>query len=126
MLGVVSRNRLPASCDWGMSAWIKGKVTMRKIPLIFWKSVVLAVAAMMVVLPRAGAAGPAPSPEAHARAEFQKYATRLVGKPATTDAEGACTVEGTAAGDHRFRVQMTSGEIETPVIKEESTRVYAD
>ncbi len=35
-------------------------------------------------------------------------------------------VEGAAAGDHRFRVQMTSGEIETPVIKEESTRVYAD
>lgn len=35
-------------------------------------------------------------------------------------------VEGTIAGDHRFRVQMTSGEIETPVIKEESTRVYAD
>ena len=61
------------------------------------KSVVLAVAAMMVVLPRAGAADPAPSPEAHARAEFQKYATRIVGKPATIDAEGVCTVEGTAA-----------------------------
>ncbi|MCA9152705.1 MAG: DUF11 domain-containing protein, partial [Planctomycetales bacterium] len=35
-------------------------------------------------------------------------------------------VQGRAAGDHRFRVQMTSDEIETPVIKEESTRVYAD
>lgn len=61
------------------------------------KSVVLAVAAMMVVFPRAGAADLAPSPEAHARAEFQKYATRIVGKPATVDAEGVFAVEGTAA-----------------------------
>jgi len=35
-------------------------------------------------------------------------------------------VEGTAAGDHRFRVQMTSDDVTTPVIKEESTNVYAD
>ncbi len=35
-------------------------------------------------------------------------------------------VKGETAGDHRFRVQMTSDEITTPVIKEESTRVYAD
>lgn len=61
------------------------------------KSVVLAIAAMMVALPRSGAAGPAPSPETHARAEFQKYATRIVGKPATIDAEGPCRVEGTGA-----------------------------
>jgi hypothetical protein len=35
-------------------------------------------------------------------------------------------VEGAAAGDHRFRVQMTSDDVSTPVIKEESTNVYAD
>jgi uncharacterized repeat protein (TIGR01451 family) len=36
------------------------------------------------------------------------------------------TVTGQAAGDHRFRVQMTSDETTAPVIKEESTRVYSD
>jgi uncharacterized repeat protein (TIGR01451 family) len=36
------------------------------------------------------------------------------------------TVAGQNAGDHRFRVQMTSDETTTPVIKEESTRVYSD
>jgi uncharacterized repeat protein (TIGR01451 family) len=36
------------------------------------------------------------------------------------------TAEGITPGDHRFRVQMISDEISTPVIKEESTRVYAD
>ncbi len=35
-------------------------------------------------------------------------------------------VQGAAAGDHRFRVQMISDDITTPVIKEESTRVYSD
>jgi uncharacterized repeat protein (TIGR01451 family) len=35
-------------------------------------------------------------------------------------------VQGTQSGDHRFRVQMVSGETTAPVIKEESTRVYAD
>ncbi|NUQ61259.1 MAG: alpha-N-acetylglucosaminidase C-terminal domain-containing protein [Pirellulales bacterium] len=62
------------------------------------KSAVLAGVALMVLLPPAGAAGAAPSPETHARAEFQKYAARISGKPATIDAEGICTVEGTAAG----------------------------
>jgi uncharacterized repeat protein (TIGR01451 family) len=36
------------------------------------------------------------------------------------------TAEGISPGDHRFRVQMISDEISTPVVKEESTRVYAD
>ena len=36
------------------------------------------------------------------------------------------TVQGGAAGDHRFRVQLTSDEMSTPVTKEESTRVYKD
>lgn len=35
-------------------------------------------------------------------------------------------VKGTTAGDHRFRVEMISDETQTPVLKEESTRVYAD
>ena len=35
------------------------------------------------------------------------------------------TVAGQIAGDHRFRVQMTSDETTAPVIKEESTRVYS-
>ena len=35
-------------------------------------------------------------------------------------------VVGQTAGDHRFRVQMTSDETSSPVIKEESTRVYSD
>lgn len=36
------------------------------------------------------------------------------------------TVQGGSAGDHRFRVQLTSDEMSTPVTKEESTRVYED
>jgi|GEM_PF-1868507 len=35
-------------------------------------------------------------------------------------------VEGAQAGDHRFRVQVTSDELTAPVTKEESTRVYSD
>ena len=35
-------------------------------------------------------------------------------------------VQGTAIGDQRFRVAMTSDEITKPVIKEESTKVYSD
>ncbi len=35
-------------------------------------------------------------------------------------------VQGDDAGDHRFRVQMTSDEMTVPVVKEESTRVYSD
>jgi uncharacterized repeat protein (TIGR01451 family) len=35
-------------------------------------------------------------------------------------------VEGIRSGDQRFHVQMTSDETTTPVVKEESTRVYAD
>ena len=35
-------------------------------------------------------------------------------------------VRGTKAGDQKLRVQMISDEIRTPVIKEESTRVYTD
>jgi alpha-N-acetylglucosaminidase len=61
------------------------------------KSVVFSVAAMMLLLARAVPASAASSPEAHARAEFQKYAARIAGKPATIDPEGLCTVEGTAA-----------------------------
>ena len=33
---------------------------------------------------------------------------------------------GLKAGDQRFRVQLTTDEIRTPITKEESTRVYAD
>jgi len=33
---------------------------------------------------------------------------------------------GRAEGDHRVRVQISSDEIRTPIIKEESTRVYSD
>ncbi|MCP4194340.1 MAG: DUF11 domain-containing protein [Planctomycetaceae bacterium] len=36
------------------------------------------------------------------------------------------SVEGTEAGDHRFRVQMSSDDMTRPVIKEEGTRIYAD
>ena len=61
------------------------------------KTVVLVVLAMMVSLPQADAAGPVSLPETHARAEFQKYAAQIVGKPATVDGEGLCRVEGTAA-----------------------------
>ena len=35
-------------------------------------------------------------------------------------------VEGTAAGDQRFRVYLSSAEMQEPVVKEESTRVYSD
>lgn len=35
-------------------------------------------------------------------------------------------VRGLAAGDHRFRVQLTCEQLRTPVIKEESTRFYKE
>lgn len=35
-------------------------------------------------------------------------------------------IKGTAAGDHRFRVQLTCDQLKTPVIKEESTRFYKE
>ena len=35
-------------------------------------------------------------------------------------------VQGLQAGDQRLRVQVQSDEMQTPVTKEESTRVYAD
>ena len=61
------------------------------------KIALVAVVALVLVHPRGVAAGPPSSPEAHARLEFQKYASRLVGRPATIDAEGVCSVEGTEA-----------------------------
>ena len=36
------------------------------------------------------------------------------------------SVEGAEAGDHRFRVQMSSDDMTSPVIKEEGTRIYTD
>ena len=59
-------------------------------------SLLVASTALAVVLP-ATAAGTATSAEAHARAEFQKYAGRITGRPAAIDADGLCTVEGTAS-----------------------------
>ena len=35
-------------------------------------------------------------------------------------------VRGQEAGDQRFRVQLQSDEMDSPVTKEESTRVYTD
>ncbi len=35
-------------------------------------------------------------------------------------------VRGTAAGDLRFRVQLTCDQVRTPVVKEESTRFYKE
>jgi hypothetical protein len=35
-------------------------------------------------------------------------------------------VQAHAKGDHRIRVQLQTDEMQTPVTKEESTRVYAD
>lgn len=35
-------------------------------------------------------------------------------------------VKGAVAGDHKLRVDMTSDEISTPVMKEENTRVFGD
>ena len=46
--------------------------------------------------------------------------------PAKGEASYTVRIEGTQAGDHRFTVQMKSDETTTPVVEEESTRVYAD
>lgn len=35
-------------------------------------------------------------------------------------------VQGSQPGDHRIRVQLTAAELQSPVIKEESTRVFSD
>jgi alpha-N-acetylglucosaminidase len=52
----------------------------------------------MAAQPEAASKGVEPlAPISHARAEFRKYAARLVGKPATVDDEGLCRVEGTQA-----------------------------
>ncbi len=42
------------------------------------------------------------------------------------DAVFRITCQAQEPGDHRFRVQLTSDDMSTPVIKEESTRVYSD
>ena len=46
--------------------------------------------------------------------------------PAGADAVFRITCQAIEPGDHRFRVQLTSDDMSTPVIKEESTRVYSD
>jgi len=46
--------------------------------------------------------------------------------PAKAESTFQLRVKGVQAGDQRFRVEMTSDEMSTPVVKEESTRVYAD
>lgn len=46
--------------------------------------------------------------------------------PAKGESTFKIQVEGIQAGDQRFRVQMTSDETDSPVVKEESTRVYSD
>ena len=46
--------------------------------------------------------------------------------PAKGESIYSVRVEGVQAGDQRFKVQMTSDETKTPVVEEESTRVYAD
>ena len=46
--------------------------------------------------------------------------------PAKEKSSYLVQVRGVRAGDHRFRVQMTSGETQSPVVEEESTRVYSD
>lgn len=61
------------------------------------KSVIVAIATIVLAAAQPVAADPAMSPEAQAQAEFQKYAGQLVGKAATIDDQGAVAVEGTAA-----------------------------
>ena len=34
------------------------------------------------------------------------------------------TVKGTEAGDHRFRVEMNADQLTSPVLEEESTKLY--
>lgn len=46
--------------------------------------------------------------------------------PAKGEVTYKILVQGTEANDYRIRVRMTSDDIATPVIKEESTRVYSD
>jgi uncharacterized repeat protein (TIGR01451 family) len=46
--------------------------------------------------------------------------------PPKGEAKFYLTVDGLQAGDHRVAVRLTSDEIEEPVTKEESTRVYSD
>ena len=46
--------------------------------------------------------------------------------PAKGEASYTVRVKGVQAGDQRFRIRMTSDDTSAPVIKEESTRVYAD
>jgi len=36
------------------------------------------------------------------------------------------TVQGTQPGDHRFRVQLSSDDMSSPVIKQEGTHIYSD
>ena len=55
------------------------------------KRFALGIAAIWVICPGVLAADAPPSGAAHARTEFAKYASQLVGKPATIDAEGVCS-----------------------------------
>ncbi len=62
---------------------------------------------------------------------FQIQGQQIIFQPLTRLAPKDSVVfriqaRGRAEGDHRVRVQLSSDEIRTPVIKEESTRVYSD
>lgn len=46
--------------------------------------------------------------------------------PAKAESTYSVRVEGVQPDDHRFKVQMTSDNTTSPVVEEESTRVYAD
>lgn len=46
--------------------------------------------------------------------------------PAKRESNYTVRVEGVQANDHRFKVEMFSDSMSTPVVEEESTRVYAD
>lgn len=50
----------------------------------------------------------------------------IVRLPAKGESTYKVRVEGVQAGDQRFTVQMTSDDTTSPVVEEESTRVYAD
>ena len=66
--------------------------------------------------------GPTPYTVKGQQVIFQPL-TRLVPKG---DTSYRITVQGLRPGDLRMRVQVTASDLEQPIIKEESTRVYSD
>ena len=77
-------------------------------------------------LPQGMTAANAAGPTQHQIGQGQVLFAPLARLAPKADTTFRVDVQGLQPGDQRFRVQVTTGEVQQPITKEESTRVYAD